>query len=95
MKVIGMLGGTGWSSTISYYKTINELVHQRLGGHHSAKILLKSIDYHDIVNNYGDDHTKVAQLLHTELSELIALKPDCSKARTERRSDNCAKSRRT
>ncbi len=77
MKVIGMLGGTGWSSTIGYYRTINELVHQRLGGHHSAKILLKSIDYHDIVSNYGSDHTKVAKLLQEELSGLIALKPDC------------------
>lgn len=77
MKTIGLLGGTGWSSTIGYYKILNEMVHQRLGGYHSAKILLKSIDYHGIMSNYGKDHNKVTQLLQDELSGLIALKPDC------------------
>ena len=77
MKTIGLLGGTGWSSTIGYYKILNEMVNERLGGYHSAKILLKSIDYQGIMSNYGKDHEKVAQLLQDELSGLIALKPDC------------------
>lgn len=77
MKTIGLLGGTGWSSTIGYYKILNELVAERLGGYHSAKILLKSIDYHDISSNYGKDDAKVADLLKNELEGLIALKPDC------------------
>ena len=77
MKTIGLLGGTGWSSTIGYYKLLNELVAERLGGYHSAKILLKSIDYHDIMVNYGIDHDAVSQVLEKELLELIALKPDC------------------
>jgi len=77
MKTIGLLGGTGWSSTIGYYTILNEMVNQRLGGYHSAKILLKSIDYQDIMTNYGKDHEKVAGALQAELSELIALKPDC------------------
>ncbi len=77
MKTIGLLGGTGWSSTINYYKILNQLVGERLGGYHSAKIILKSIDYHEIMSNYGKDHTKIAELLKKELSELIALKPDC------------------
>jgi aspartate racemase len=77
MKTIGLLGGTGWSSTIGYYKLLNELVAERLGGYHSAKILLKSIDYHDIMVNYGVDHDAVSQVLEKELLELIALKPDC------------------
>lgn len=77
MKTIGLLGGTGWSSTIVYYKLLNELVLERLGGYHSAKILLKSIDYHDIMINYGVNHDAVSQVLEKELSELIALKPDC------------------
>ena len=63
MKTIGLLGGVSWSSTIIYYKILNELVHERLGGQHSAKILLKSIDYHDIQNAYGKDHDRVASLL--------------------------------
>lgn len=77
LKTIGLLGGTGWSSTIGYYKILNEMVNQRLGGNHSAKILLKSIDYHDISSNYGKDDKMVARLLHQELLGLISLNPDC------------------
>lgn len=77
MKTIGLLGGTGWSSTIDYYRILNELVGERLGGYHSAKILLKSVDYHEIMSNYGKDHDKVAAVLKRELLGLIALKPDC------------------
>ncbi len=77
MKTIGLLGGTGWSSTINYYKILNELVNERLGGYHSAKIILKSIDYHEIMSDYGKDHAKTAKLLRGELSGLIGLKPDC------------------
>jgi len=77
VKTIGLLGGTGWSSTIEYYRLLNELVAERLGGYHSAKILLKSIDYHDIMVNYGVNHDDVAKVLEKELQELIVLKPDC------------------
>jgi aspartate racemase len=77
MNTIGLLGGTGWSSTIGYYKLLNELVGERLGGFHSAKIILKSIDYHDIMSHYGKDHAKVAAILQQELEHLISLKPDC------------------
>lgn len=77
MKTIGLLGGTGWSSTIGYYKLLNEMINERLGGYHSAKILLKSIDYHDIMSNYGKDHDKISQILQKELAEFMALKPDC------------------
>lgn len=77
MKTIGLLGGTGWSSTIVYYKALNELIAQRLGGYHSAKIILKSIDYHDIMSHYGKDHERIARILKQELQGLIDLKPDC------------------
>jgi aspartate racemase len=77
MKTIGLLGGTGWSSTIGYYKLLNELVHERLGGHHSAQIVLKSIDYHDIMSNYGKDPDKIADLLFGELLSMYSLQPDC------------------
>lgn len=77
MKTIGLLGGTGWSSTIGYYRLLNELVNERLGGFHSAKIILKSIDYHDIMSNYGKDPEKIADILHKELIELTCLSPDC------------------
>lgn len=48
MKTIGLLGGMSWESTIPYYRLINEGVKLRLGGLHSAKILLHSVDFHEI-----------------------------------------------
>lgn len=77
MKTIGLLGGTGWSSTIGYYALLNEKVGQRLGGYHSARIILSSVDYHDIMSNYGKDHDATAAALKRELQKLIALNPDC------------------
>lgn len=48
MKTIGMIGGMSWESTISYYKLINEHVKKELGGLHSAKILLYSVEFSEI-----------------------------------------------
>ena len=48
MKVIGLLGGMSWESTVPYYRTINQAVGRRLGGLHSAKIVLYSVDFHEI-----------------------------------------------
>jgi aspartate racemase len=48
MKCIGLIGGMSWESTIPYYRHINEAVKVRLGGLHSAKVILFSVDFHDI-----------------------------------------------
>lgn len=48
MKTIGMLGGMSWESTASYYKAINESVKRQLGGLHSAKICMYSVDFAEI-----------------------------------------------
>ena len=48
MKIVGLIGGMSWESTIPYYRQINELIKERLGGLHSAKIILYSVDFHDI-----------------------------------------------
>lgn len=48
MKTIGLLGGMSWESTVPYYRLINQRVKQRLGGLHSAKVILYSVDFHDI-----------------------------------------------
>jgi aspartate racemase len=48
MKTIGLIGGMSWESTVPYYRQINELTKQRLGGLHSARIVLYSVDFHDI-----------------------------------------------
>ncbi|MBB3342448.1 aspartate/glutamate racemase family protein [Luteimonas sp. RC10] len=48
MKTLGLLGGMSWESTIPYYRTINETIKQRLGGLHSARIVLFSVDFHEV-----------------------------------------------
>ncbi len=48
MKTIGMLGGMSWESTLLYYRLLNEQVRARLGGLHSAKLLLESVDFAEI-----------------------------------------------
>lgn len=48
MKVIGLIGGMSWESSIEYYRIINEEIKRRLGGLHSAKCLLYSVDFHEI-----------------------------------------------
>lgn len=48
MKLIGLIGGMSWESTVPYYRQINEAVKQRLGGLHSARIVLYSVDFHEI-----------------------------------------------
>ena len=48
MKTIGLLGGMSWESTLVYYRHINQGVNERLGGLHSARIVLYSVDFHEI-----------------------------------------------
>ncbi len=48
MKKIGLIGGMAWPSTLEYYKIINKLVSERLGGSHSARIGLESVDFQEI-----------------------------------------------
>jgi len=48
MKTIGMLGGMSWQSTVSYYQALNRGIGAALGGFHSAKILLHSVDFDEI-----------------------------------------------
>lgn len=48
MKTIGLLGGMSWESTVVYYQKINEGIKKRLGGLHSAKVILNSVDFDPI-----------------------------------------------
>lgn len=48
MRTIGVIGGMSWESTTQYYRLLNEGVRERLGGLHSAKLLLASVDFADI-----------------------------------------------
>ena len=48
MKTLGLIGGMSWESTVPYYQHINQTVRQQLGGLHSAKIILYSVDFAEI-----------------------------------------------
>ncbi|MEU4120413.1 aspartate/glutamate racemase family protein [Kitasatospora sp. NPDC028055] len=48
MKTLGLIGGMSWESTAEYYRTLNELTRDRLGGLHSARLVLHSVDFADI-----------------------------------------------
>ena len=48
MKTIGLIGGMSWESTVSYYRLINTAVKEQLGGLHSAKCVLYSVDFAEI-----------------------------------------------
>ncbi|CCV10847.1 hypothetical protein MESS4_250042 [Mesorhizobium sp. STM 4661] len=50
MKTLGLLGGMSWESTAIYYRLLNEIVRERLGGLHSAKLLLWSFDFAEIAS---------------------------------------------
>jgi len=56
MKTLGLLGGMSWESTAIYYRQLNEIVRERLGGLHSAKLLLWSFDFAEIAErqHHGD-----------------------------------------
>jgi len=64
MKTIGMIGGTGWPSTLEYYRIINQETNRRLGGLNSAKIILSSFNYAEIdALNKKEDHAGVYKLV--------------------------------
>ena len=58
MKAIGLIGGMSWESSLEYYRIINEFVRQKLGGLHSAKILMYSVDFEDVQGDWNES-TKI------------------------------------
>ena len=66
MKTIGLIGGMSWESTVTYYRAINEAIKARLGGLHSAKLVLYSVDFHEIehLQRSGDWDMAGAVLAH-------------------------------
>jgi len=66
MKTLGLIGGTSWTSTVEYYRFINEEVGRRRGGLHSAKLLLASIDFAELEEAMRNNKPHMAEriLLH-------------------------------
>ncbi|HLT25717.1 MAG TPA: aspartate/glutamate racemase family protein [Zeimonas sp.] len=81
MKTIGLIGGMSWESTVPYYRLVNEAVKQRLGGLHSARLILYSVDFHDVEELQRTDRwdeagrmlADVARTLERAGAELLAL----------------------
>ncbi|WP_323925008.1 aspartate/glutamate racemase family protein [Aeromonas veronii] len=71
MKCIGLLGGMSWESTVSYYQTLNRGVRAQLGGLHSARVLLNSVDFAGIERlQHAGDWPATARLLVAEARKL-------------------------
>ena len=78
MRTIGMIGGTGWPSTLEYYRIINQETNRRLGELNSAKIFLSSFNYAEIdVLNKKEDHTGVYRLVLAAAQKLKKCSVDC------------------
>lgn len=77
MKTIGIIGGMSWESTASYYQVLNETVRERLGGLHSAKILLYSVDFAEIEKYQASGQwDKSAEVLGIAAARLAAAGAD-------------------
>lgn len=78
MKVIGLLGGMSWESTLYYYKHINQEVSKRLGGFHSAKINMMSVDFAELEKNMSNGHwSACAEILVTAAQKVEGAGAEC------------------
>ena len=81
MRTLGLLGGMSWESTLAYYRYVNERVREKLGGLHSAKLVLYSVDFAEIerLQHLGDWATagrvlaEAAQALERAGAEALVL----------------------
>jgi aspartate racemase len=72
-RVIGMLGGMSWESTAEYYRLANELVRDRLGGLHSARLVVASVDFAEIeALQVAGDWDRAGDILAVEAARLQA-----------------------
>jgi aspartate racemase len=72
MKVIGLLGGMSWESTVGYYRVINERVKNSLGGLHSAKIILYSVDFEPIEKLQHEGNWEETARILSEAAQSVA-----------------------
>ena len=78
MNTIGLLGGMSWESTIEYYRLLNEAVKAELGSLHSAKILMYSVDFEELVAlKHEGNWDKIGQILAEAAAQLEGAGADC------------------
>jgi aspartate racemase len=81
VRTIGLIGGMSWESTVPYYREINRYVARRLGGFHSARLVLWSVDFHELEaaatdgrwDDVGRDLADAARRLEAAGAEILVL----------------------
>ncbi|MCW2848527.1 MAG: aspartate/glutamate racemase family protein [Marmoricola sp.] len=77
MRTIGLIGGMSWESTAIYYRLANEMVRERLGGLHSARIVMTSVDFAEVEELQASGRwDRAGELLATEAARLEAAGAD-------------------
>jgi aspartate racemase len=78
MKTIGLIGGTSWVSTIDYYRLINQLINEKIGGVHAAKLILHSLNFGDIKTLLdADDWDSITRIYISTAIKLKEAGADC------------------
>jgi aspartate racemase len=78
VRTIGLLGGMSWESTVPYYRVVNEVVKERLGGLHSAKVVLVSVDFAEVERlQHAGDWDAAGALLAASARSLEAAGAEC------------------
>ena len=71
MKLIGLIGGVTWQSTVEYYRYMNQEMNRHLGGHNAAKILISSVNFKEVLDlAEKDDLKSVSDLMVLEAQRL-------------------------
>ena len=73
MKTIGLIGGMSWESTVTYYQVINQMIGKSLGGLHSAKTLLYSVDFQEIEHCQSNGEWDKSALILIDAAKRLAL----------------------
>ena len=77
MKTLGLIGGTGWVSSVDYYRLINQEVNKRMGGLNAGEILLHSFNYADInALNIKNDFDSVYDMVKNAAQNVISIGAD-------------------
>ncbi|HEY3858715.1 MAG TPA: amino acid racemase [Gammaproteobacteria bacterium] len=71
MRTLGLIGGISWESTAHYYQRLNQLVAQRLGGLHSAKLLMYSVDFDEIQHLQHKDDWAACGRIFTDIARRL------------------------
>lgn len=71
MKTIGLIGGMSWESTLEYYRIINQAVKERLGGFHSAKLVMYSVDFAEVEDMQHKGQWDRAAVLLTDAARRV------------------------